>query len=304
MREPIQSHPDARRGAIAAASCYLLWGLVPVYWRRLAAIDPVELIAHRHVWSLVVLSALVAWQGGLVAIRATLRSPRGVAMHLLSGSLLTVNWLVYVYGVNTGHVTECSLGYFLVPLVNVLVGRFVLHESMHRLQWLAVGFAALGVALLVAALGELPWIALALAGSWGAYSLMRKRSTLPALPALSLETMLLSPLALGWLVLCAWRGDGALGRVDGATHALLLSAGVITAIPLLLFAYGAQRIRLSTLGLLQYVSPSVQLLLGVLVYDEPFPAARAVSFACIWVGLCLYTFDGLWLQRRRAAAMR
>jgi chloramphenicol-sensitive protein RarD len=304
VREPIQSHPDARRGAIAAASCYLLWGLVPVYWRRLAAIDPVELIAHRHVWSLVVLSALVAWQGGLVAIRETLRSPRGVAMHVFSASLLTTNWLVYVYGVNTGHVTECSLGYFLVPLVNVLVGRFVLHERMHRLQWLAVAFAALGVALLVAAMGELPWIALALAGSWGAYSLMRKRSTLPALPALSLETMLLSPLALGWLVLCAWRGDGALGRVDAGTHALLLSAGVITAIPLLLFAYGAQRIRLSTLGLLQYVSPSVQLVLGVLVYDEPFPAARAISFACIWVGLCLYTFDGLWLQRRRTAASR
>jgi chloramphenicol-sensitive protein RarD len=296
---PIPSHPEARRGALAATGCYLLWGIVPLYWRQLASIDAVELIAHRHVWSLLVLLLAVSLQGGFGAIATVLRSPRGVVLHLLSAALLTVNWLVYVHAVNTGRVIECSLGYFLVPLVNVLVGRFVLHERMRGLQWAAIACAALGVGLLVGTFGEVPLVALALAASWGAYSLMRKRSVLPALPALSVETMLLLPLAVGWLLYCEQQGRGALGRVDMGMHLLLLSAGVVTAVPLFLFAYGAQRIRLSTLGLLQYVSPSVQLLLGVVVYDEPFPVARAISFAWIWAGLALYSVDGLLQARRR-----
>ncbi|MEY4675025.1 MAG: hypothetical protein RL148_2809 [Planctomycetota bacterium] len=293
-------HPEAARGAAAATLCYLLWGLVPLYWKRLQDIDALELIAHRHVWSLAVLLLVLLCTSGFAQVRATLRSPRLVALHLLGGVLLTTNWLVYVYGVNTGRVTECSLGYYLVPLVNVLAGRFVLHERLHRLQWVAIGSAALGVALLVRELGHLPWIALVLSTSWGAYSLMRKRSRLDSAAALSVETLLLAPLALGWLVWAETEGTGALGHVDTATHLLLLSAGVVTAVPLLMFAYGAQRIRLATLGLLQYVSPSVQLVLGIVLYGEPFTTGRAVSFACIWLGLVVYTVDNLLLQRRRA----
>jgi chloramphenicol-sensitive protein RarD len=298
---PTPSHPEARRGALAATACYLLWGIVPLYWKQLAAIDAVELIAHRHIWSLLVLLLAMSWQGGFGAIAVVLRSPRGVLLHLLSAALLTTNWLVYVHAVNTGRVIECSLGYFLVPLVNVLVGRFVLHERMRGLQWAAVGCAAIGVGLLVGTFGEVPLVALALAASWGAYSLMRKRSVLPALPALSVETMLLLPLAIGWLLHCEQQGRGALGHVDARMHLLLLSSGIVTALPLVLFAYGAQRIRLSTLGLLQYVSPSVQLLLGVAVYGESFSTARAISFGWIWAGLGLYTADGVVQQRRRGA---
>lgn len=297
----LQSRDEARAGALAATVCYLLWGLVPLYWTRLAAVAPLELIAHRHFWSLVLLAALVGAQGGFGQVAAALRAPRSVATHLLSASLLTLNWLVYVWGVNTGHVIETSLGYFLVPLVNVATGRLVLHEELRRGQWVAIGLAATGVAVMIAQLGRPPWIALCLAATWGAYSLMRKRSPLGALPGLTVETLLLAPVALGYLVWRHHTGEGAIGRVDAATHGLLLSSGIITAVPLLLFGYGARRIRLSTLGLLQYVAPSVQLGLGIWVYHEPFSRSRAFSFAFIWAALALYTLDNLFAQRRSEA---
>lgn len=297
----VNARDDARAGALAATTCYLIWGLVPLYWTRLSAVAPLELIAHRHFWSLVLLAALVGAQGGFGAVAAALRTPRSFGTHLLSASLLTTNWLVYVWGVNTGHVIETSLGYFLVPLVNVATGRLVLHEELRRGQWIAIALAGAGVVVMFAQLGRPPWIALCLAATWGAYSLMRKRSPLGALPGLTAETLLLAPLALGYL---AWRhhtGAGALGRVDAATQGLLLSAGVITAVPLLLFGYGARRIRLSTLGLLQYVAPSVQLLLGIWVYHEPFSSSRAFGFSFIWAALALYTIDNLIAQRRTDA---
>ena len=288
------------RGALAATLCYFLWGLVPLYWTQLAAIDPVELIAHRHVWSLAFLVMLIAIQGGFGEILATLRSATSVGWNLASATLLTVNWLVYIWGVNTGHVIDCSLGYFLVPLVNVAAGRFVLHEHLHTAQWIAIGLAAAGVASLVIQLGRPPWIALALAGTWGGYSLMRKKNPLGTVTGLAVETLLLAPLALGFLIWQHQAGTGALGRVDVRTHLLVLSAGVITATPLLLFAYGAKRIRLSTLGLLQYVAPSVQLLLGIFFYHEPFPRTRALSFSLIWAALAVYAIDNVLAQRRSA----
>lgn len=292
-------HPaEVQKGALAATLCYLFWGLVPLYWRQLAAIDAVELIAHRHVWSLLVLLVLLAWQGGFRIVCDTLRTTRGLLLHGLSAVLLTGNWLVYVYGVNTGHVTECSLGYYLVPLVNVAAGRFVLHETMRPRQWLAIACATVGVALLVVELGSLPWIALLLASSWGGYTLMRKQSALGSLTGLSVETLLLAPVAVAFLLWRAADGRGALGHVDAVTHGILLSSGLVTAFPLLLFAYGAQRIRLSTMGLLQYVSPTVQLLLGVLVYQEVFTTGKLVSFAFIWAGLLLYTLDNFASRRR------
>ncbi|MEI6129582.1 MAG: EamA family transporter RarD [Planctomycetota bacterium] len=284
------------KGTLAAGLCFVFWGLVPLYWRQLSAISPVELIAHRGVWSMVVLLALVVWRGRTGEVLASLRQPRALARNLLSSILLTTNWLVYLYGVNSGQVTECSLGYFLVPLVIVAVGRFVMREQLRWPQWIAVGSAAIGVLLLVIHLGGIPWIALSLAGSWAAYSFMRKLSPIDALTGLSVETILIAPLFISWLVWQHHTGDGALLRVDGQTHMLLFSAGVITAFPLLLFGYGAQRIRLATLGLMQYISPSIQLLLAVVLYGEPFSSARAVSFAFIWAGLLLYSCDNL-LQR-------
>lgn len=296
----VHATAQARSGALAAALCYFLWGLVPLYWRQLSAINPVELIAHRHVWSLVFLLALIGLQGGFGDVRSALRSRRAIARNLVSASFLTANWLVYVWGVNTGHVIETSLGYFLVPLVNVAAGRFILHEHLRRAQWIAIGLAASGVALMIFQLGRPPWIALVLAGTWGAYSLMRKQSTLGAITGLTLETLLLAPLAIGFLVWQHHTGEGALGRVDLRTHALVLSAGVITAIPLLLFAYGARRIRLSTLGLLQYLAPSVQLVLGIWVFHEAFSRSRVLSFAFIWAALALYTADNVLASRNRS----
>lgn len=298
----MSAHTSAQtRGALAAATCYFLWGLVPLYWTQLAKINPVELIAHRHVWSLVFLVALIAVQGGFGAVGNALNNVRSLGINLLGASLLTANWLVYVWGVNTGHVIDCSLGYFLVPLVNVAAGRFVLHEHLRRAQWIAIVLAASGVASMIIQLGRPPWIALALAGTWGGYSLLRKKSPLSPVTGLTVETLLLAPLAIGFLLWQHHTGAGALGRVDARTHALVLSAGVITAIPLLLFAYGAKRIRLSTLGLLQYLAPSVQLVLGIWVYHEPFSRTRVLSFGFIWAALALYTVDNLLAQRRRAS---
>ena len=286
------------KGAVSAALCHFLWGLVPLYWRQLASIDSLELIAHRHVWSLALLLAIVAVQRSFSSVRAAFDTPRSIAVNGLAATLLTANWLVYVWGVNTGHVIETSLGYFLVPLVNVASGRFLLQEHLRRAQVFAIGLAATGVVLMIVQLGRPPWIALVLAGTWGGYSLMRKKSPLPGVTGLTVETLMLAPLAVGFLLWQHHAGGGALGRADRWIQMLVLSSGIITAIPLLLFAYGARRIRLSTLGLLQYLAPTVQLMLGVWVFHEVFSRARLVSFSFIWVALAVYTADNLLAQRR------
>jgi chloramphenicol-sensitive protein RarD len=293
---------DAGLGVLAAAGCYLIWGLVPLYWRPLAAVDALELIAHRIVWTLALLGVVLFWIRGGRDILPALASPRGFGVHLLSSILLSANWLIYVWAVNAGHVIESSLGYFLVPLINVALGRLVLGEALRPLQWAAVAFAAAGVGLLVGRLGHVPWIALGLAGTFGVYGLLRKRSPLGPLDGLVVEAGLLAPFAIGLLILETIRGSGALGVVDPAATALILGTGAVTAVPLLLFAYAARRLRLTTLGLLQYIGPTVQFLLGWLYFGEPFTGERAVSFAIIWTGLALYTTDAVIRQRRPSAA--
>lgn len=282
----------------AAAAGYLTWGLVPLYWKQFHGIDATELIAHRLVWALVFLLVVVAVQRALGQLWAAVSTPRGVMNNLLSGGLLTINWLIYVWGINTGHVIECSLGYFLVPLLNVALGRWVLREKLRGVQVIAIALAAAGVALLVWHLGRPPWIALGLAGSFGFYGLLRKRSTLGALLGLTAETLLIAPFA-GAFLWWRWRtGAGALGHGDGGTDLLLLSTGIVTAIPLLLFAYGARGLRLTTLGLLQYLAPTCQFLLGWLKYGEPLSHERAIAFAFIWLALLIYTVDAVLGQQK------
>jgi chloramphenicol-sensitive protein RarD len=276
----------------------LAWGLFPLYWKQLSEINPVELIAHRHLSSLMFVLGVMIVGRGLADLTAACRSRTALAWHAASGALLTVNWLVFIWGVNHGHVLEASLGYFLVPLVNVALGRFILHEHLRRAQWVAIGCATVGVALLILRVGKAPWIALSLAATFGVYGLLRKRSPLGPLVGLGLETLLLAPAALGFLVWREVSGSGALGHADAPTHVLLLSAGVITAVPLLLFAYGARRIRFTTLGLLQYIAPTVQFVLGTWIYREPFTPAQASAFLFIWAGLAIYTCDNLWNQSR------
>ena len=302
MNSSASHTPAQTRGALAAGVCYFLWGLVPLYWRELASVDSVELIAHRHLWSLALLLVIVALQRGFGAIAEALTTPRSILLNALGATLLTINWLVYVWGVNTGHVIETSLGYFLVPLINVAAGRFVLHEHLRRLQWFAIALAATGVTWMIVQLGRPPWIALALGGTWGSYSLLRKKSPLAAVTGLTLETLLLAPVALGFLIWSHRSGGGALGHADLHVQLLIVSSGVVTAIPLLLFAYGARRIRLSTLGLLQYLAPTVQLLLGIFIFHEPFSRTRMLSFGFIWAALAVYTIDSLIVQRRLRAA--
>jgi chloramphenicol-sensitive protein RarD len=297
-KHSLVSSDPARSGVLAAAICYLLWGLVPLYWKRLSAVDAVELIAHRHWWSLALLALLLTRmpEGRREAIRA-LGSVRSVGRLFIASLLLTTNWLAYVWGVTTGRIVETSLGYFLVPLVSVLAGRFLLHEPLRRIQWIAVATAACGVGLMVTQAGGLPWIALILAGSWSLYSILRKGSPMGPIPGLAVETLLLGPAALAFLGWRHFSGEGALGRIDTVGHLLLLSSGLVTAVPLLFFAYAAPRIRLSTLGILQYIAPSLQFALGVGVYRETLSAARMISFVLIWIALGIYCIDG-WVAQR------
>jgi chloramphenicol-sensitive protein RarD len=286
------------RGVLAALGCYLSWGIFPLYWHLLASVDASELIAHRLFWTMLFTVPLLWWRGGFEPVYAVFSSGRLLMHHALSGGLLTINWLVFVWAINNGHVIETSLGYFLVPLVNVALGWGVLHERLRPAQRVAIAFATLGVVWQLWQLGRLPWIALALAGTFGTYGLLRKRSALGSLPGLTVETLLLAPLAGAYLIWRTHTGTGALGFAPVSTQFLVLTTGVVTGGPLLWFAYGARRLQLTTMGLLQYVAPTVQFALGIWFYHESFSAARAQSFGLIWIGLAVYTADALWTQRR------
>jgi len=292
-----ENHPAIRAsgatGAWAAVGAFSLWGVLPVYWKSLHGIAAIELIAHRVVWSLVLLLVLVRLRGRGPQFRAALRNPRICGLYLLSGALLAANWLIFVWAVNAGHIIESSLGYFLNPLCNVALGFFLLRERLRPLQWTAVAFAAAGVAVQLVQLGRLPWIALSVASTFAFYGLLRKRGPLGPVAGLGLETLLLVPLAAGFLLWRASTGAGALGHVNVTQHVLVLSTGVITTVPLLLFASAAHALPLSTLGVFQYLAPSGQFLLGVLLYHEVFGRAQATSFALIWCGLAIFTLDGL-----------
>ena len=294
--DPHASHDS--RGALAATGSFLIWGIVPIYWHQMHDVSPFELIAHRSTWSLLFLLGVLAWQKDFASLRPAFRDARVLGLNALSSVLLAANWTIYVWAVNTGHIIESSLGYFLTPLCNVGFGYLFLHERLRPLQWAAIGLAALGVAMLLVGVGHLPWIALSLAGTWASYGLLKKKSSLGPIAGLTVETIVLLPIAAGLLLWRAHTGEGALGHASPVVQAYILSAGVITSIPLLLFAYGARRIKLTTLGLLQYIAPTVQFLIGLLIYHEPLDATRLQCYLLIWAGLVLYSADGFWTQRR------
>lgn len=283
--------PDSPRGIASALGAYLCWGLFPLFWRQLASVDALELIAHRHVWSLAAVALLLPVLGGFRELAAALRRPALIGTSFAAGVFLTINWLVFVWGVAHGRVIECSLGYFLQPLAAVLVGRFALGERLSRMQTLALAVAAGGVALLIWRTGSVPWISLGIVASWAPYAVLKKRAALPALPGFALETVLLTPFALGYLGWLAWQGRGALGHASAGVESLIVLSGVVTATPLLLFADGARRLRLTTLGLLQYLVPTLQFLVGWAVFHEPLARDRLAAFAFIWAGLALYGVD-------------
>lgn len=304
MREPaVPAVPLSRSGVLYALLAYGCWGLIPLYWKSVRHVPAEQMVAHRCVWGLVVLLALLLATGRLGEAAAAFRRPRQVLLLLASGLLLAGNWLVFLWAVNHGRVLESSLGYYINPLVNVLLGVLLLRERLRPLQAAAVALAALAVVLLALALGAAPWIALGLAFSFGFYGLLRKIAKLDALIGLSVETLLLAPLAVGTLLWADAQGRGAFARagpdglLDLRTHLLILASGPVTAFPLLWFAHAARRLRYATLGLFQYITPTGHLLLAVLLYGERFTLAHAVSFGLIGTALALYAVDA-----RRASA--
>jgi chloramphenicol-sensitive protein RarD len=283
-----------RTGMLYAATAYILWGLFPLYFKALQDIPPAEIMMHRMVWSLLFMVCVLAWRKQWSWIRKVLRQPKVLAGFAASAVILSTNWFIYIWAVNSGRVIDASLGYFINPLVNVLLGFVVLRERLRPGQWAAVGLAACGVAWLTWQGGQLPWIGLMLAASFGTYGLLRKTAALGALEGLSLETLLLFPFALGYLIALTLEGRNAFLAATASSQWLLVAAGPITAIPLLLFAAGARRIPLSVLGLLQYLGPTLQLLLGVCLYHEPFSGARLAGFAAVWGALAVYSLESLW----------
>jgi chloramphenicol-sensitive protein RarD len=282
--------PAARRGFAFALAAYLAWGVFPLYFRALREVGAPEILAHRVAWSAVFLAALVSVQRRWKEYARAFGSLRSVGTYALSTTLVTVNWLLYIVAVVTGHVLDASLGYFINPLVNVLLGVVFLRETLRPRQAMAVGLAALGVVLLVLRVGRFPWLALSLAFSFGSYGLVRKKANIDPVIGLLVETTLITPVALGLIGLRVWTGTGALGR-DGTTTALLLLAGVITAVPLIWFAHGVKNLRLATMGLIQFLAPTMQFLIAVALFHEPFTSAHAIAFACIWASLAVYTWD-------------
>lgn len=294
---------DERRGVAYGVACYFLWGLFPLYWPLLEPAGAVEIAAHRIVWSLVFVLGLLAVRRSWSWARPLLRDPASMVRMALAAALIGGNWCIYIWGVNNEHVVETSLGYFINPVVTVMIGVLVLQERLRPLQWAAVALGAVAVVVLTVDYGRPPWIALGLAFSFAAYGLLKKQvgARVGAVQSLTVETAVLFLPALGWLVLLESRGDGQLGH-SGVGHGLLLaSAGIATAVPLLFFAAAARRVPLSLLGMLQYLAPVLQFLTGVLLYREPMPASRLAGFALVWAALVVLSADGL---RNRARVRR
>ena len=288
-----------RSGFWATVGAFLVWGVFPIYWKQLAQVPALQIMAHRLAWCFLLVAGYLALRRGLRWWRPLTTQPRLMALLATSAVLIALNWWLYIWAVNSGHIVETSLGYFINPLVNVLLGVAVLKERLNPWQWLAVLVAAAGVADLTLQTGALPWIALALAFSFGLYGLIRKVAVVESIPALGLESSFLLVPAVLYLVWAETAGIAGFGHVDLKTDLLLVSSGLITAVPLVLFAYGAQRIPYSLVGILQYIAPTLQLACGVLLYGEAFTRAQAIGFGCIWLALAIYATDGL-LRMRRA----
>jgi chloramphenicol-sensitive protein RarD len=287
------STPNTSRGVLFTVLAFIIWGLFPLYWKSLHGIDALQIISHRIVWSGVFVAVILVLQKNWSWLLPSIKNPRVLGVFALSSLLLSLNWLLYIWAVNENRVVDASLGYFINPLLNVLLGRLFLGEQLSRSQSFAIGLAAIGVLWITIAAGTLPWIALCLGLSFGVYGLLRKKASLPSLEGLALETFLMAPFAIGALLWFQFQGQGALGNISWNIDALLMGAGVVTALPLLMFASGARTLKLATVGVIQYIGPTLQLLLGVWLYQEPFGMDRMIGFSLIWAALIIYSAAGL-----------
>jgi chloramphenicol-sensitive protein RarD len=277
-------------GLLFGVSAYTLWGLFPIYWPLLKPANPLEIVSHRAVWTLVFCFIILSLTKTLSSTLAILKRPKIVAGLFLSSILISINWIIYIYAANTGHVVEASLGYYINPIVVIAAGVIILKEKMRPLQWAAVGIATLGVIVLTIDYGRLPWIALGLALSWGSYGLVKKKLGLGALEGLSIETLLSSGAYLGYLIWLGNTGDGQFLNSWKITL-LFIGGGAVTAIPLLLFNGSTNRLPLTLIGLLQYITPTIQFCIGVWYYNEDMPGARWAGFLIIWIALIALAFD-------------
>lgn len=286
------------RGIVSGLGAYLIWGFIPIYFKLLHSVPAVEIMFHRVVWSLILLMGLITIRQQWTPLQQALRQPRLLGIYGLSALLLAANWWVYIYGVNTGQVVETSLGYFINPLLSVALGVIFLNERPRPLQWLPVGLATLGVLYLTIQYGRLPWIALSLSFSFGFYGLIKKVAPLGSLHGLTLETLLLSLPALGYLLMLEFTGQGVFLHTSWVNNLLLILVGVVTAVPLLLYGQAARSIPLWMLGLLQYLAPTCQFLVGVLLYREPFTTDQMIGFGIIWLALVIFSGESLLNWRR------
>ena len=286
------------RGLAAAASAFFIWGLLPLYLKALQGVPILQITAHRLVWGCVFAFLWLQMRGEIGHVLAALRNPTTRWRLCASATLISINWITYVYGIAAERVVETSLGYFINPLVNVLLGVLLLSERLNAAQWTAVTIAAAGVAWLTWTAGHPPWISLTLAFSFGMYGLVRKVIRVDALPGFASETLILAPLGVGYILWCEFAGSGVVSSGGMGLYLLLIVGGPLTAIPLVLFAFGARRIPYSTVGLLQYIGPTIQMLLAVFVFGEPFSGPRVLGFVLIWTALAIYAGDGVWRSRK------
>lgn len=289
-------------GYFYSAAAFILWGVLPIYWKHLGAVPATQLVAHRVIWSIVVLVPLAWMTGAAGSIRTAFTTPRVLVRQGIAAAFVSANWLGFVWAVTHGRMIESSLGYFLNPLLSVLLGVCLLGERLRPAQWFAVAVAATGVAWLAAQYHHFPWIALYLAVTFCLYGLAKKRTALGAVSSLTVETLLLLGPAAAFLGAEHVAGRGALGSLGGRDDALIALSGVVTAVPLLCFASAARRIPLSAIGLMQYIGPSIQFMLGLFVYGEPFDAGKLVGFVIVWAALVIYAIDGLMPRARHPAA--
>ncbi len=297
------SPAEVRKGRLLAVAAFLAWGLLPLYWRALAAVPAYEILCHRIVWSAAFTALLLTFTRRWPETLAVVRERRNALLLFCGSLLISVNWLIYIWSVNNGHVLESSLGYYLTPLVNACLGMLFLGERLRGRQLLAVALAGIGVLNLIVSYGAFPWVALSLAATFGAYGLLRKKVQVKPIPGLFWETLGVTLPAFAWLAWAGLSGNAAYPALDGPTWTLLACVGAVTALPLLWFAGAASRMRLTTLGLFQYIAPTCYFLLGLTVFGESFSPAKAVTFLLIWSGIALYSAEGLMALRtaRRAA---
>lgn len=306
---PAAKHPsiihEDRTGLIAGIAAFAIWGLIPGYWKLLKTVSPPEILAHRFVWTSLFLVLVLSWQRRWPEVKTVLGSRRATLFCLTSGLAVATNWFFFIFAVLIDRVLETSLGYFMTPLVNVLFGAILLRERLTRLQLISVFLAASGVLYLTFGYGRFPWIAVTLCTTFGLYGLLRKKSGTAAIPGLFIETIVLVPVALGYLVFLGTNGTLVFERASWPLLLLLISSGVVTAVPLFWFGYAARHLRLVTLGFLQYLAPTISFLLGIFLYHEPFTRGHLITFGLIWVALALFTFEAVtrWRSGRGRDAM-